>query len=134
MSHPSPGDLLELHFGELAGARRAACEAHVSSCAACAALLADVAWAERALASVPGDAPPSDGLERVLRRVEPLRPARERRAGWLRAALPSAAAIAAGLAAARLGGAPAALLFFAAGTLLTLAAAPVLILESQRRS
>jgi uncharacterized membrane protein len=93
-----------------------------------------VAWAERALASVPGDAPPADGLERVLSRIEPLRPARERRAGWMRAALPSAAAIVAGLVAARLGGATAAFVFFAAGTLLTLAAAPVLILESQRRS
>jgi anti-sigma factor RsiW len=134
MRHPAPGELLELHFGEFPADRRDAAAAHVRDCAACRALLADVAWAERALATGPEDAPPADGLERVLARIEAVRPARERRSGWLRAALPSAAALLAGSVAVHQGGVVAALAFFAVGSIVTLSLAPVLILESQRRS
>jgi anti-sigma factor RsiW len=134
MRHPAPGALLELHFGELPADRRDAAAAHVRDCAACRALLADVEWAERALATGPEDAPPADGLERVLARIEAVRPARERRSGWLRAALPSAAALLAGSVAVHQGGVVAALAFFAVGSIVTLSLAPVLILESQRRS
>ena len=63
-----------------------------------------------------------------------MRPARERRSGWLRAALPSAAALLAGSVAVHQGGVVAALAFFAVGSIVTLSLAPVLILESQRRS
>jgi len=66
MRHPTPGELLELHFGELDTVPRAACEAHARDCAACRALLADAEWAERGLLAGPGDAPPTDGLQRVL--------------------------------------------------------------------
>ena len=134
MTHPGPGELLELHFGELAEARGGACRAHVRECAACAAFLAELKWTEETLAALPGDAPPADGLERVLARVETVRPARERRAHWLRTAAPCAAAVVAGSVAIQQGGAAAALAFFALGSIVTLAIAPVLILESQRRS
>jgi hypothetical protein len=71
---------------------------------------------------------------RVLSRIETVRPARERRAQGLRAALPCAAAVAAFFLAAHQGGVVAALAFLAAGAVVTLSLAPVLILESQRRS
>ena len=134
MRHPAPGELLELHFGELGGAAATRPTLTSASCAACRALLADVEWVERALATGPDDAPPADGLERVLARIEAVRPARERRSGWLRAALPSAAALLAGSVAVHQGGVVAALAFFAVGSIVTLSLAPVLILESQRRS
>ncbi len=70
----------------------------------------------------------------MLAGIGPLRPARSRRAHGLRAALPSVAAVLAGSAAMHQGGTFAALAFFAMGSILTLAIAPVLILESQRRS
>jgi anti-sigma factor RsiW len=134
MRHPAPGELLELHFGELRADRRDAVSAHVGGCAACRTLLADLAWAESALLALPDDAPPADGLVRVLARIEAVRPARERRSGWLRAALPSAAALLAGSVAVHQGGIVAALAFFVLGSIVTLSLAPVLILESQRRS
>lgn len=134
MRHPATGELLELHFGEPEAPRRDALAEHVRGCAACLAVLADVEWAERALATRPEDAPPADGLQRVLARIETVRPARERRSGWLRAALPSAAALFAGSVAVHQGGIAAALAFFAVGSIVTLSLAPVLILESQRRS
>jgi len=134
MTHPGSGELLELHFGELPADRREAAAAHVRDCAPCRSFLADVAWAESTLLAGPGDTPPADGLERVLARIEAVRPARERRSGWLRAALPSAFALLAGSVAFHQGGIVAALAFFALGSIVTLSLAPVLILESQRRS
>jgi anti-sigma factor RsiW len=134
MRHPTPGELLELHFGELEGGQREACEGHARGCAACRELLADVERTERDLLAGPGDAPPTDGLARVLARIEAVRPARARPAHWLRAGAPSAAALLAGSVAAVQGGAVAALAFLALGSIVTLALAPVLILESQRRS
>ncbi len=134
MRHPGPGELLELHFGEMDEPTRNAAEAHVRECAACAAFVAELRWVEQTLLAGPDDAPPADGLQRVLARIETVRPARERRAYWLRAAVPSAAALLAGLVAVHQGGVGAALAFFALGSIVTLALAPVLILESQRRS
>lgn len=134
MRHPGPGELLELHFGELPEAARKAAEAHVGVCSACAAFLDEVRRVERALGTGPDEAPPADGLARVLARIETVRPARERRAHWVRAALPSALALLAGSVAVHQGGLVAALAFFALGSIVTLAVAPVLILESQRRS
>ena len=134
MRHPTPGELLELHFGELDEARAAALAGHVGDCTACRAVLAEVEWAEQALAAGPGDTPPADGLEGVLARIEAVPPVRPRPVYALRAALPSAAAMLAGSVAVLQGGAVAALAFFAAGAIVTLSVAPVLILESQRRS
>ena len=134
MRHPAPSELLELHFGELGASRRDALTSHVRECRACRSVLADVEWAEGALADWPSDTPPADGLERVRARIDAVRPARERRAHWLRTAAPCAAAVLAGGVAAHQGGVVAALAFFALGSVLTLAIAPVLILESQRRS
>jgi anti-sigma factor RsiW len=134
MRHPAPGELIELHFGELADDRRDAASTHVRDCAACRALLADVAWVEGALREAPEDGPPADGLERVLSRIEAIRPAREKRDDWLRTAAPCAAALLAGGLAVQQGGPVALLAFLAVGSILTLAVAPVLILESQRRS
>ena len=133
MSHPTPGELLELHFGELEEQRRPAVAAHAAGCGECGALLADLGWLEQALASGPDDAPPADGLDRVLARVEGLRPARATRDRGVRPLLPSLAAVAFGVVAVHEGGFAAALVFFLAGALVTLALAPVLILESQRR-
>ena len=134
MRHPAAGELLELHFGELPAERRDEAEAHVRDCAACRALLTDVAWAEEALRADLDQGPPADGLQRVLARIEALRPARERRRHWLRTLAPCAAAILAGAVAAHRGGPIAFLALMAVGSILTLALAPVLILESQRRS
>lgn len=134
MRHPTPGELLELHFGEVDQAREVVFTAHVRDCGACQAVIADLEWAERALAAGPGDTPPADGLERVLARIESVPPARDRPAHGLRAALPSAGALLAGSLAVQQGGAVAALVFFAVGAIVTLSVAPVLILESQRRS
>ncbi len=134
MRHPAPGELLELHFGELPAERREAASVHVRDCAGCRTVLADVAWAEAVLQAGPEYDPPADGLQRVLARIEAVRPARERRRHWLRTVAPCAAAVLAGGVAAHQGGAVALLVLMALGSILTLALAPVLILESQRRS
>ncbi len=134
MRHPTPGELLELHFGELDEARAAVLTAHVGDCAPCRAIVADVEWVEQELAAGPSEAPPTDGLQRVLARIEAVPPARRAVAHGLRAALPSLAALLAGSVAVHQGGAAAALAFFAVGAIVTLSVAPVLILESQRRS
>jgi len=134
MRHPEPGELLELHFGELSGERGDEVSAHVRDCAACRTLLADVEWAEGALAAGAQGDPPAEGLQRVLARIEAVRPARERGQHWLRTLGPCAAAVLAGGVAAHQGGPVALLAFLAVGSILTLALAPVLILESQRRS
>jgi anti-sigma factor RsiW len=134
MRHPAPSELVLLHFGEITGPRREAGEAHVGSCAACRTAMADLAWVEQALLPAAEEAPPADGLQRVLARIETVRPARERGAQGLRAALPCAAALAAFGLAAHQGGLVAALAVLAAGSVVTLSLAPLLILESQRRS
>ncbi len=132
MTHPTPGELLELHFGE-AGGRAERLAAHVRDCEECRRQLDDVAWVERLLAVAPEEGPPADGLAHVFARIDAVRPAPAPRRAGLRAGLPSAAAILAGALAAGLGGATAAAAFFAAGTLVTLSLAPILILETQKR-
>ena len=156
--HPSPDALLELHFDEAPGLERQALNAHVAQCSACAALLGELRGVEHALAAGPDDAPPRDGLQRVLARVAQADPARARRAEWVRAAATSAAALLAAGWAVRAGAerllafgvVPASLAGSAAGDLVvlalaaagvlglgalfTLVLAPVLILESQGRS
>ena len=134
MRHPSAGELLELHFGETGARLRDAQGEHVRGCATCRGVLGDLVWAERTLGTVPDAAPPADGLARVLARIETVRPARVQRAHWLGAAAPCTAAVLAGALAVYQSGAVAALAFFGVGAILTLAIAPVLILESQRRS
>jgi predicted anti-sigma-YlaC factor YlaD len=158
MTHPPADALLELHFGEAEPGERAHLEAHLRSCRDCSGLVAELRRLERGLALGPDDAPPADGLERVLARVAPVRPVRRRHAEWAMAALPSAAAIVAGAWAVRAGGerlsaigvvsgaasgplsaellglSLAALGVVLLGALVTLALAPVLILESHGRS
>ena len=158
MTHASADALLELHFGEAEPAERAPLEAHLRTCRECAGFVDELGRLERGLALGPDDAPPGDGLERVLARVATVRPARRRRAEWAMAALPSAAAIVAGAWAVRAGGerlsalgivsgaasgplsaellglSLAALGLVLLGALVTLALAPVLILESHGRS
>lgn len=131
MTHPTPGELLDLHFGE-AGGRAERLAAHVRGCEECRRQLDDVAWVERQLAA-PEEEPPADTLAHVFARIDAVRPAPAPRRTGLRAGLPSAAAILAGALAVGLGGAAAAAAFFAAGTLVTLSLAPILILESQKR-
>jgi hypothetical protein len=133
MTHPTPGELLELHFGEAKPARAERLAAHARGCEECRLLLDDVAWTERLLAVAPDEGPAEDGLARVFARIEADRPAPLPRRTGLRAALPSAAAILAGALAVGLWGATAAVAFFAAGTLVTLSLAPMLILETQAR-
>ncbi|HKZ32009.1 MAG TPA: zf-HC2 domain-containing protein [Vicinamibacteria bacterium] len=158
MTHPSPGALLELHFGEAPGDEREAFEAHLRGCRECASFVQELGRIERALAGGPDDAPPRDGLERVLARVAAVRPARGRRAEWAVALVPSALALLAGAWAIRAGGerlttlglvtgaslgpvsgellglSLAAFGLVVVGALITLALAPVLILESHGRS
>ena len=158
MTHPSPGALLELYFGEAPGDEREAFEAHLRGCRECASFVQELGRIERALAGGPDDAPPRDGLERVLARVAAVRPARGRRAEWAVALVPSALALLAGAWAIRAGGerlttlglvtgaslgpvsgellglSLAAFGLVVVGALITLALAPVLILESHGRS
>jgi len=134
LSHPAPSELVLLHFGEVTGPRRVACEVHVRDCAACRSTLAEMEWIEQELLLGAEDGPPADGLERVLARIETVRPVRERRAEGLRAALPCGAVLAAFGLAAHEGGLVAALALLAVGSVVTLSLAPLLILESQRRS
>jgi hypothetical protein len=150
--HPTPGEILDLHFGE-AGAATAALAAHVAGCAACRPRRGELSRVE-ALLATGSEEPPADGLERVLAAVAPAaRPAAPRRA-WVRAVAPTAAVVGVGacvirVLAARLlaadlvpeaalapvtalsGFGLAAAAFFAAGSLFTLALAPFLILEAQ---
>jgi hypothetical protein len=156
VSHPSPGVLLELAFDELASAEREALADHVRACAACGGYLDEVRRLERSLAAGPDDAPPADGLDRVLARVAQVHPLRARRAEWARAAVPGAAALLTGWWAIRAGAerlaasgavppsiagsiagdafawSLSALAVAGVGAFLTLAVAPVLILESRR--
>jgi hypothetical protein len=132
MTHPTPADLLELHFGEAGGVRAARLRAHVQACSECRSCLDDVVWAERLIRELPIAEPPADGLERVLARVASSAAGDRRPAAAWRAIAPSAAAIAAGALAMAVGGVGAALVFFAAGSLVTLSLAPALILDSQR--
>jgi len=134
MSHPTPARLLDLHFGELSEVDQAACAAHAAGCAACAAFLTELGALERALGPTPLEGPPSEGLEKVLARVERLRPARRRRELGLRVLLPGALGATASTLALHQAGVLGLLALFAAGALVTLALAPVLILDSQRRS
>lgn len=134
MTHPTPGELLDLHFGEAGKGQADRLSAHLRGCEACRRTLDEVAWVERLLAVSKDEGPPEDGLERVFARIDAARSAPARRQTWLRAALPSAAAILAGALAVGLGGAAAAAAFFAMGTLVTLSLAPTLILESQKRA
>jgi len=151
-SHPTPGEILDLHFGE-AGAAAAAVAVHVAQCAACRGAREELSWIESLLATADDD-PPADGLERVLARVAAAPRAAAAPRLWLRAAVPSAAAVGVGACVIRLLGARvlsaglvpetalapvaalsgfglAAAAFFAAGSLFTLALAPFLILEAQ---
>ena len=157
MSHPSPDALLELFFEEAAGVEREAHHAHVRACGSCARTLEELRGLERALAVGPDDDPPPDGLDRVLSRIAVVGRARARRAEWMLAAVPGAAALLSGAWAVRAGAerltalglvpgaslgplpgelvaiALAAAAVVAAGALVTLALAPVLILESHGR-
>jgi hypothetical protein len=157
MSHPSPDALLELYFEETTGAEREAHAAHVAACGTCARGIGELRALERAVAAGPDDAPPPDGLDRVLSRIAVVGRTRARRADWAVAAVPSLAAVVSGAWAVRtgaerltaLGLVPAAPLgpvpgelvalvlaaagVVAAGALVTLALAPVLILESHGR-
>jgi hypothetical protein len=132
MTHPTPAELLDLHFGEAAG-RAERLAGHVRGCGECRRLLDDVAWVERQLAVPEDGPPPADTLAHVFARIDAVRPAPAPRRTGLRAGLPSAAAILGGALAVGLGGATAAAAFFAAGTLVTLSLAPILILEAQKR-
>jgi len=146
--HPPSGDLLDLHFGELAGPRRERTAAHVAACPRCREELAAVVWVDRSLAALPDEDPPADGLERVLARVDgaPGGPSRTPRGGWLPPVAATVAGVGLGTAAIYAGGAwlsasaggvsgfaVAALAFFGIGSFVTLALAPVLLIEAQSR-
>jgi hypothetical protein len=133
MRHPTPGELLELHFGELAERRARECWAHLTECPGCSALRDELEWVERELAAGPWATPPPDGLERVLSRIETLRPGPKRRAHALGTLAACAPALLAGWVAVQQGGVVGVMTFFALGSLVTLAIAPVLILESKGR-
>jgi hypothetical protein len=154
-AHPAPDALVELHFDEAPDHEQEALARHVRECGDCGAFLAELRGVEAALARS-FEAPPRDGLERVLARVEGLRRTRARQAEWAFAVIPSAAALAAGTWATQAGGerlaalglvpasgllspwllgaSLAALGLVVLGALVTLALAPVLILDSNGRS
>jgi anti-sigma factor RsiW len=156
--HPSPTELLDLHFDELRGARRNRLATHVSECPRCRETLSDLEWVESSLAALPEEEPPADGLERVLDRVAGERPAADRPSGWLAPVAASLAGVGGGVgviyaAGARLLTLPmvaqipllepvkalssfglAALVFFGIGSFVTLALAPALMMESRSHS
>lgn len=155
--HPTPGELLDLHFGEASDGQRAATAAHVTACPSCREELGSLGWLDRSLSALPEDAPPADGLERVMRHIGRERRVRARGVGWLApvaaglTGVGGAAAIiyAAGawlLALPLLAESPlvepvralsgfgvATLAFFAVGSFVTLALAPALLMEAQSR-
>ena len=156
--HPTPGELLDLHFGEARGERESRTAAHVAACPRCREELASVEWLESSLAALPEEAPPADGLERVMSRVAGKRRARGRGPGWLglsaagAAGVGGSAAVIYGFGAWLLALPPfaqwstlepariasgfglAALAFFALGSFVTLALAPALLIEAQSRA
>ena len=134
MIHPKRSELVALHYDELEGERREVVAAHVAECDACRRLSAELSSIESALSLGPDEAPPADGLERVLARVGDVQPARERREYGLRAIVPSLVAVVGGVTMVVQGGVTGAITFFFVGALVTFALAPVLILESQRRA
>jgi hypothetical protein len=156
--HPTPGELLDLHFGEARGRQGSRTAAHVAACPRCREEIASVEWVERSLAALPEEAPPADGLERVMSHVGGEGRARGRGPGWLGpmaagvAGLGGSAAVIYGLGAWLLALPPfaqwcvlepariasgfglAALAFFAVGSFVTLALAPALLMEAQART
>jgi len=133
MRHPSPGDLIDLHFGELLPGRASACRSHLRGCRVCSAFAGELERVERLLATARAGDPPRDGLARVLSRIEKVQPARQRRDRALIALAPCASALLLGWAAVQQAGAWGALAFFILGSVVTLAIAPILILESKER-
>jgi anti-sigma factor RsiW len=153
--HPSPTELLELHFDELRGARRHRIATHVSECPRCRETVESLEWVQRSLATLPEEAPPEDGLARVMERIAHSRRPARTRAGWLAPVAASLGGVGAGVgviyaAGARLLTLPmvaempllepvkalssfglATLVFFSVGSFVTLALAPVLMMESQ---
>jgi hypothetical protein len=153
--HPTPGDLVDLHFGEVDGHRRKAIAVHVQGCPRCREELASVVWVDRALATQPEEAPPVHGLERVLSRIGQEEPLRGRTTSWLPPLAAGLAGVGGGAAVIlalgtwlldlpRLAQLPvaepariasglglAALAFFAVGSFVTLALAPALLMEGQ---
>jgi hypothetical protein len=156
-AHPTPGDLVDLHFGEGDGRRRKTIAAHVQGCRHCREELGSVESLDRALATLPEEAPPALGLEWVLSRIEQEKPLRGRTGGWLVPLATGLAGVGGGATAiyglgtwllalrpfaqwsvvepARVasGFGLAALVFFAVGSFVTLALAPALLIEAQTR-
>lgn len=154
--HPQAHLLTALAFGALDAPAHQRLAGHLATCVSCRAEVAAFEETATALADWPDEAPPADGLERLLARVGEVheRPrADDPSAGWLAATLRSLAGVAIGasliyvlgthLAAlplwARLplvaplrtfgGIGLAALAFFVVGSFFTLALTPVLLLE-----
>jgi hypothetical protein len=158
LPHPSPSDLLDLHSGVARGARRARIAAHTANCEQCGETVAGLEWLQTTLVALPEEAPPADGLERVLDRVGGARPAPARRGEWVMPLAATLAGVAVGMGAiheagARLLALPfvaelpllapvraasgyglAALVFFGIGSFVTLALAPVLLIESEGKA
>jgi len=156
--HPTPGELLDLHFGEARGERKSRTEAHVTACPQCRGELASVEWVERSFAALPEEAPPADGLERIMDRIADGQPGRAPRAGWLWPLAATLGGVATGagviyaagsrlVASTPVGPGPllesarvlsgfglAAVAFFAVGSFVTLALAPALLIEAQSRA
>lgn len=156
--HPTPAELLDLHFGEARGERQPRTAAHLATCPRCQADLRSVEWLERSLAALPEEAPPADGLARVMERVAPGRPRRPSRAEWLWPLAATVGGVATGAGAIYAAGSrlvaatPAATapllewarvatgfglataVFFGIGSLVTLALAPALLIEAQARA
>jgi len=158
-AHPERNALLSVQLGEAEEAECHTVEAHLGGCVECRAYVSLLADTVTALDVWADEAPPADGLERVLAvvgRAQPVTPLVPQSEEWLRPVLLSLAGVLAGglliyavgtqlalpfaaqpalfgpmraLSAFGL----AALVFFGAGSLVTLALAPMLILELQSR-
>jgi anti-sigma factor RsiW len=156
LAHPQAQLLTALALGEVDATTRQRLAGHLATCPTCRAEVASLEDTLASLADWPDEAPPTDGLERVLARLAPS-PERPRVAaasnGWLAATLRCLAGVSAGATLIYLLGthlatlslwtrltvaAPlrtfgaiglAALVFFVIGSFFTLALTPVLLLE-----
>lgn len=93
-THPDDDRLLELAYGEVPASEARALRHHVDGCARCRQVLDGIAEVRTAFRSIPGDAPPEQGLESLLAYGEQAAArARSRRGGLRILGLLSAAAV-----------------------------------------
>ncbi len=101
--HPSHGSLLDHHSGRLDEADRSNVDGHVQGCPSCRGTLDTLEWLDRELACWGVPEPPTDGLARVMARIEGQHPVASR-LEWLAPATATLGAVVLGSVAIALAG------------------------------